>query len=350
MGTTAEKLQALSNTKAAIKTAIEAKGVTVGDVRFADYPSKIGEIQQGQVDKKKYGVGIDDLLGDAQDGKYYIPQASSFKLDFSGISAIEDNSLQYKFAYTNVTDVDLRDLEYSGTVEDENYHGGYLDNTFNHCLKLSSVNLQNLKRLGGSSVYPGLKDTFSHCTSLSSISFPSLTAINNNGLEGSFTGMTQLTSMEFPALVQLSGNNIFKLTYVASSIVRVDFSALERINGFSIFYAAFNSINSISPYKDQYLELHFQELTSINITSSGSYQAMFAVQNKLHPTLRAGCKIYFYKLRDINTKNMFTTGNNYQFVTEIHFPSDAEASIKASPGWATLWGLGAGSCEVIFDL
>ena len=350
MGTTAEKLQALSNTKAAIKTAIEAKGVTVGDVRFADYPSKIGEIEQGQVDKKKYGVGIDDLLGDVQDGKYYIPQTNTFKLDFSGISAIEGNSLSYKFAYTNVTDVDLRDLEYSGTREDAYYLGGYLDNTFTQCTRLSSVNFQNLKRLGGSPIYPGLKYTFYNCPSLSSISFPSLTAINSNGLEGSFNGMTQLTSMEFPALVQISGDYVFKSTYAASDIVRVDFSALERINGASIFYSAFNSLNYNSSYKDQYLELHFQELTSINITTSNTYQAMFSVQSKLNPTFRAGCKIYFYKLREINSTNMFTPGSSYQFVTEIHFPSDAEDSIKASPGWATLWGLGAGSCEVIFDL
>ena len=349
MGTTAEKLQALSNTKAAIKTAIEAKGVTVGDVRFADYPSKIGEIEQGQVDKKKYGAGIDNLLGDVQDGKYYSP-TSHFKLDFSGISAIEGSSLSYKFAYTNVTDVDLRDLEYSGIREDSEYQGGYLDNTFNSCTRLSSVNFQNLKRLGGNPTFPGLKQTFYDCISLSSISFPSLTAINSNGLEGSFKGMTQLTSMEFPALVQLSGNSVINSAYLASDIVRVDFSALERINGASIFKSAFNSLKFNSSYRDQYLELHFQELTSINITTSNTYAAMFAVQSKLNPTFRAGCKIYFYKLREIKSPNMFTPGSSYQFVTEIHFPSDAEYSIEASHGWETLWGLGAGSCEVIFDL
>ena len=340
MGTTAEKLQALGNTKAAIKTAIEAKGVTVGDVRFADYPSKIGEIQQGQVEKKKYGVGIDNLLGDVQDGKYYSPQTNTFKLDFSGISAIEGDSLYCKFAYTNVTDVDLRDLEYSENLE----------NTFINCTRLSSVNLQNLKRIGGSLILHGFRYTFQNCISLSSISFPSLTAINDYGLHGSFKGMTQLTSMEFPALVYISGTNIFNTTYSSSDIVRVDFSALERINGNTIFYSAFNNLKSNSSYKDQYLELHFQELTSINMTSNSQYQAMFTVQSKLNPKFRAGCKIYFYKLREINFTNMFTPGTNYQFVTEIHFPSDAEASIKASPGWATLWGLGAGSCEVIFDL
>ena len=64
---------------------------------------------------------------------------------------------------------------------------------------------------------------------------------------------------------------------MCSDIVRVDFSALERINGASIFSSAFNGLKLNSSYKDQYLELHFQELTSINITTSNTYQAMFSV-------------------------------------------------------------------------
>lgn len=47
MGTTAEKLQSILDSKADIKDAIEAKGVTVGDATLAEYASKIGEIQQG---------------------------------------------------------------------------------------------------------------------------------------------------------------------------------------------------------------------------------------------------------------------------------------------------------------
>lgn len=51
MGTTAQKLQAIANSKAAIKAAIEAKGVTgVGDV-LADYATKISEIPSGGGDK-----------------------------------------------------------------------------------------------------------------------------------------------------------------------------------------------------------------------------------------------------------------------------------------------------------
>lgn len=47
MGTTADKLNKLSQTKAAIKAAIETKGVTVGNATFAKYPSKISAISGG---------------------------------------------------------------------------------------------------------------------------------------------------------------------------------------------------------------------------------------------------------------------------------------------------------------
>lgn len=51
MGTTADKLQKILDSKAAIKEAIEAKGVSdVGDV-LADYPSKIASIQSGDTDE-----------------------------------------------------------------------------------------------------------------------------------------------------------------------------------------------------------------------------------------------------------------------------------------------------------
>lgn len=47
MGTTAEKLNKILDSKAKIKAAIEAKGVSdVGDV-LANYPDKIASIQSG---------------------------------------------------------------------------------------------------------------------------------------------------------------------------------------------------------------------------------------------------------------------------------------------------------------
>ena len=47
MGTTADKLNKLLQTKVAIKAAIEDKGVIVGTAKFADYPNKIAAISGG---------------------------------------------------------------------------------------------------------------------------------------------------------------------------------------------------------------------------------------------------------------------------------------------------------------
>jgi len=47
--TIASQLTTLNNTKSAIKSAIEAKGVTVGTVPFSSYPSKISEISSGSL-------------------------------------------------------------------------------------------------------------------------------------------------------------------------------------------------------------------------------------------------------------------------------------------------------------
>ena len=48
MGTTAQKLQAIANSKAAIKSAIEAKGVSDVGNKLSDYATKIASIPQRQ--------------------------------------------------------------------------------------------------------------------------------------------------------------------------------------------------------------------------------------------------------------------------------------------------------------
>lgn len=57
MSTIAEKLNLLLSTKAAIKAAIEAKGVTVGNIPFSQYPGKISLISGGG------SGGGDDTVG-----------------------------------------------------------------------------------------------------------------------------------------------------------------------------------------------------------------------------------------------------------------------------------------------
>ena len=96
MATIAEQLTSLANTKTAIKDAIVAKGVAIADIDpFSAYPAKIGQISGGGAPATKYGVSIDNILGDVDaDGSYKSP-AGDFVLDLTGVKSIkrsDDNS------------------------------------------------------------------------------------------------------------------------------------------------------------------------------------------------------------------------------------------------------------------
>lgn len=113
MGTTAQKLQAIANSKAAIKAAIEAKGVSnVGDV-LSQYATKIGQISGGG-GGSKYGATTDSMLGDIVNGGLYGP-TEPFSFSSTEITSIVGYALYYKFAHTNLTSVDLPNLINCGT-------------------------------------------------------------------------------------------------------------------------------------------------------------------------------------------------------------------------------------------
>ena len=74
MGTTAEKLAYLANAVSGIKSAIESRGVVVGDAPLAQYASKIEEIPSGNiasvVDKSVTEITDDMLDGATEIGDY----------------------------------------------------------------------------------------------------------------------------------------------------------------------------------------------------------------------------------------------------------------------------------------
>lgn len=92
--TIAENLQRIQTAKADIKTAIENKGVNVGDITIDGYAAKIDEIkQEGKISVHNVGVKLSYVDCDS------IPDA----LDFTGIS---DNDLIHFFEGTNISNWD----------------------------------------------------------------------------------------------------------------------------------------------------------------------------------------------------------------------------------------------------
>lgn len=100
MGTTAQKLQAIQNSKAAIKSAIEAKGVSdVGDV-LADYATKIGQISGGSSGDPRYEVSEQGALS-----------KKSFAVNwFNDLTSILNSAFEYAYYKSNVTSASFPNL------------------------------------------------------------------------------------------------------------------------------------------------------------------------------------------------------------------------------------------------
>ena len=231
MATIAEQLTSLANTKTAIKDAIVAKGVAVADTDpFSAYAGKIGQISGGGgAPATKYGISIDNLLGNVDENGILKEPTESFVFDGAGIKKISYNSgLKYKFYYnqqiksaifSELEEVgsgpgfDLESTFYGSAIETLDMGnlisitGGssVLSSTCYACPKLTTVIVTSLREITSSL---GLKSTFRNCTGLTKFYFPSLIIITNANAMGTgsasytFQGCTNLVEIHFRADAQ----------------------------------------------------------------------------------------------------------------------------------------------------
>ena len=125
MGTTADKLNKLLETKAAIKQAIIDKGVDVGeDVVFADYASKISAIESGSND------------------------------EFLALRTSNGTNMSYLFYYYLGTELDVSNFDTSSTTN--------MSDMFGRCLNLTELDLSNFNTINVTS----MNNMFNNCTNL----------------------------------------------------------------------------------------------------------------------------------------------------------------------------------------
>lgn len=86
-------------------------------------------------------------------------------------------------------------------------------------------------------------------------------------------------------------------------------------------------------------KMYFDAVTNITAGTTANY-ATFGNGYGL-------TEMYFNSLSSITNNYMFT--NNPE-LTALHFGAANETAIKATTGYATLWGRGAGAATVYFDL
>ena len=247
-----------------------------------------------EVPKKKFGVSIDNLLGDVdEDGNYAVP-TGEFVLDLTGVKHVSDFALAYRF-YKSVglKKVLATDLE---TVGDSGFYYA-----FNRCNEL------------GEAVF-GIREV----PRSSSYAFAYAFSSSNN------------VSPEFPFLRSVAAFNAFQQAF-GDSIIEPSkvFPSLEEITGQSTFY------DFAKGFVDN-LAL-FPKLKKITGPAS-KYSGIFYSYSNYTTSI--------FKFPEATEVTGYVFHSS--FIGEIHFAAANQAAIEACDGYANKWGASAAS--IFFDL
>lgn len=268
-------------------------------------------------DNTKYGVSIDELLGEVDaNGMLALPAGGDVDLVMSGFSSVGAYVLYNKFA---------------------------------RCGALKSVVFLDLQHADS----PSCCDrAFNVCTNLESVSFPVLTTANaQTAFSYCFQGNTKMTSASFPALEETTISNAFQYAFGGCTLLdSLDFSSLRVIGNaeatsgttYRQFYYAFQNCNRLTSITFPALEEIWCNGTAAN-TGTFSYNAKVT-------------KFYFPKLHTISKTDRYTNtlgADNIFFsctaLTELHFGAANQSAIQATTGYATKWGAPS-NCTIYFDL
>lgn len=312
-----------------------AKGVTAHDKTGVQIT---GTMESGG-SSEKYGATVDTFLGDVDaSGVLQIPTAQT-DLMFDGVTDLANEALRYRFYESHV----VSSVSFPQLVQVTG--NSALFSCFQSA-SLENISFPVLQSVSGASA-------FYHAfygTSIKTVSFPALTTVSSS-FSSTFYGCKKITSASFPALEEITESMAFYECFRnCSALTNVSFPRLKKIGSdtaTSINYRHFDSAFIAT----KVTSLEFPELTAIYCTGTASSWGTFYGNSTIQ-------KMYFPKLTVIDKSPAYTgnsTSQNYIFsrcdsLTEIHFGAANQAAIEALPGYATLWGRGAGNATVYFDL
>jgi surface protein len=273
MGRTADKLNKLLETKAAIKQAIIDKGVDISDTdTFASYPEKIESIKTGGGD----GTDLLDVITDGGTrGAHLFRDSSAIELDLSDLDTSEMTNMSYMFnGCKNLVSLDL-----------SNFNTGNVTNMtamFDKC-----ENLQNLDISGFDfSKVSTIGYMFRDCAKIQSLT-----------LGG--------TSFGKPASLSQVFSGCKKLTFLDISVM--DISNITSTTGLNLMFASCDAL--VDFYPPQNINTNM----SVSSSTALSHDSLLRILNNLMET---------------TTTKTLTLGT-----TNLAKLSDEEKAIVTNKGW-----------------
>ena len=294
-----------------------AEDVAAGKICYANGARIVGSGSGGG--GTKYGIALDDLLGEVTSDTLQVPTGSNVDLTISGFKKLAQYALYYKFVRnTRIKSVVFSDLEQAANSYAMQY-------AFYYCTSIQSADLSKLKTINGSSAFGNV---FYGCSALKTVDLSALETVNTS------------SSMQYAF-------------YSCSNLESIDFSSLKTIGSSSTgntannrhFYYAFNGCSKLK-------NLYFPALEAIYCNGNGNTYGSFANNNKIE-------KLYFPKLTVMTWSSAYTNANkampienmfySCSALTEIHFALTNKTAVEAMTGYGTKWGAPSG-CSILFDL
>lgn len=300
------------------------------DIAVSVENSIVQEIIEIPVEKRKFGVSIDNVLGNVDENGNYVNPTESFVFDGSGIKKVDLYGFAYAFYHNNaITKLLLPDLE-SITVES-------FQSVAESAYYLTEIDIGNVTYNNASSWQSAFRNCF-RLTTVKGISGWTTIPLQN-ACEKMFEGCEALQNTGLSSLTTIDGANSCKEMYKTC---------------ISLTHTGLNNLTTIAgPYSCQYM---FQGCT--NITNIGLDALREINDNYCCQYMFSGCtaltRADFPSLvtvvgnRALGSSTFGGIFDKCTNITEIHFRADAQATIEALDGYANKFG--ATNATIYFDL
>ena len=348
--TTAENLNRIIKAKADIKTAIENKGVAVGDLTIDSYAEKIGEIPQDAsfsgLDftvigydmtltrelNDKFNADIQYSLQKANEWDGNSPIFQVFQgdnklvyaplVDTSNVTRMSSafggctnlttvplfntqNVTTFSFMFSNCTILTTVPLFDTSNVKEMNY-------MFQHCTNLTTVPLFNTQNV------TTMSSMFDNCKSLTTV--PLFDTQNVTLMNSMFNVCTSLTTVP-----QFDTQNVASMTSMFSNCTALESLPLfncSNLTSISLFFgfSEFKKLTTLGGFKD--LKINWDEDYGLAKCPNLTYESVMNVINNLY---------------DFRANGDETTTKKIKFhANSLALLSDDDKAIATNKGWILL--------------
>ena len=310
----ADQITRLNNAKAAIKSSIENKGVTVSDTALLDeYPALIDSIEVGSGGEGGGNPAYEVYFNlKTKDNTYYYELFKEYKgteLDVSNLDTSNVTTMNRMFHdCNNLTSLDVNKWDTSNVTN--------MGSMFYSCSSLTQLDLSNFDTTN----VTDMQSMFYSCYKLTSLDVSNWDVSNVTNMYCMLSDCRSLTSLDIS-------------NFNTSNVTRMDYLFNECKNLTSLDVSNFDTINVINMQNMFYncMNLTSLDLSNFNTTNVTNTKNMFRYCDKLHTIHLDNCS--YDTISKLITSSNFPTNAIDGVTRTIYCKEENAAGLTPPTNW-----------------